>query len=100
MPVTAVAADDEEVGALPALERAEVLMPAEDLRRVPRGERKDVVVGEAVAVQAAHEPGELELAEEVLATARRPVRPQRNRHAGGPRLAHVGGLAVEEQIAE
>ena len=92
--------DDEQVCALAGLDRAEVLVPAQDLGRVARRERDQVDVRQAAAVHAVDEPRHLQLAEQVLAPAGRPVRAERDQDSGVPRLAHVGGLAVEEQVAE
>src|SRR6266536_4809418 len=47
VPVSAVSCDDEEVGALAALERADLLVPAEDLRRVAGRQREQLEVREA-----------------------------------------------------
>ena len=100
MRIAGCSGDDEQVGALAGLDRAEVLVPAQDLGRVARRERDQVDVRQAAAVQAVDEPGQLQLAEQVLAPAGRPVRAERGQNSGVVRLAHVGRLPVEEQVAE
>ena len=98
--IARLARDDEQVGPLSGLDGAEGLVPAEELRRVPRRQRDQVVVRERGPVEAVDEACHLELSEQVLAPARRPVRAERDRDPCIVCLLDVRGLPVEEQVAE
>ena len=93
--------DHDQIGALARLERAERLVPLEDRRGVPRGHRHQVTRAEqAVQHVLGVEPGDLQLAEQVLAAGGRPVAAQADAHPGPLGRVHARGGPVEQQVAE
>ena len=101
MRVAVVSGDDEQVGALAALDRAELLVPAQDLRRVARRRAR--------SASKSDRPSLLRLltSRASFSSPSRFLLPLGDQ--SGPsaistpaslRLAHVGRLPVEEQVAE
>ncbi len=93
--------DEDQVRVVAGGDAADLVAEPDDVGRVRSRHLPELLVGEEAApLLLVDAVGDLELAEQVLRTRRRPVRRQRHLDAGLDRRRDVRGLAVEHDVRQ
>jgi hypothetical protein len=94
-----VALQHDEIGGPPGREQAQVVVQGGDAGVAGRHHLDQLAVGQGPSLLGEDTACDLELRQQALAPRRQPVRSEPQLHPGGQGGGHVGGLAVEAEVA-